>query len=287
MALKDLLVYADKTHDALHRLGLAANLADRHGSRLTALYVREWSQSQQHERKTAELGLVSSADLGRMDQRIGVSNDHAEDELRAAFEVLGREHGLTTEWRAVDGPAANVVPQHARYADLCVLGHYAMSDGEPDSYTFSERLLFSSGRPVLSIPTDPSFRTLGRHIAIAWNSSRASARAVNDALPLIECAERITLLTINPDDFIGRNGGLPSDAMVEHLQRHGAPTELIQLEHVATKSIANTLQDKARGLGADLLVAGAFGHPRLWERLLGGTTRDLLDCMRLPIMMSS
>jgi nucleotide-binding universal stress UspA family protein len=287
MSLKDLLVYADKTNDGLARLRLAVDLAARHGSRLTALYVRELNQAQQHERKTAELGLVSSMELDRLDHRIEASNDRAAEELRAALAALGRENGLATEWRAVDGPATLVVPQHARYADLCVLGHYAVSDSDPDSYTFSEKLLFSSGRPVLSVPSDGSFHSLGRHIAVAWNSSRAAARAVNDALPLIERAERITLLTINPDDFIGRNGGLPADRMVEHLQRHGASTELIQLERIPAELIATTLQAKARELGADLMVAGAFGHPRLWERLLGGTTRDLLDRMSLPILMST
>jgi hypothetical protein len=87
MALKDLLVYADKTNDALARLRLAVDLAARHGSRLTALYVREWDQAQQHERKTAELGLASGVELGRLDDRIGASNDHAEDELVSREEL--------------------------------------------------------------------------------------------------------------------------------------------------------------------------------------------------------
>jgi nucleotide-binding universal stress UspA family protein len=206
---------------------------------------------------------------------------------RTTMQTLGKAHGLATEWRSLNGPATVVVPQHARYADLCVLGHYAVNDGDLNSYSFSEKLLFSSGRPVLSVPSDRSFQTLGRHVAVAWNSSRAAARAVNDALSLIERADRTTLLTINPEDFIGRNGGLPAEKMVEHLERHGASTELVQLEHVPTEMIANTLQAKARELGADLMVAGAFGHPRLWERLLGGTTRDLLDRMSLPIVMSN
>ena len=74
--------------------------------------------------------------------------------------------------------------------------------------------------------------------------------------------------------------------MVEHLSRHGASTELVGIEHVPASSIADTLQAKAREVGADLLVAGAFGHPKLWEKLLGGVTRDLLDRMDLPIFMS-
>jgi nucleotide-binding universal stress UspA family protein len=61
---------------------------------------------------------------------------------------------------------------------------------------------------------------------------------------------------------------------------------LVRLENVPARSIADALQAKAREVGADLLVAGAFGHARLWEKLLGGVTRELLDRMNLPIFMS-
>ena len=63
-------------------------------------------------------------------------------------------------------------------------------------------------------------------------------------------------------------------------------TDLVGLENIPAKSVADVLQAKAQELGADLIVAGAFGHPRLWEKLLGGVTRDLLDHMSLPIFMS-
>jgi nucleotide-binding universal stress UspA family protein len=286
MGLRDLLVYVDQTEGALLRLRLAADLASRHGSRLTALYVWEWTPAQLQERGTAELGLVSGEELDRLHRHIQASIDGAAEQLRSTLETLGRERSLITEWRSVDGPAAIVVPQHARYADLCILGRDAAVDDNSVGYTFSEELLFVTGRPVLFVPSAPPFETLGRHIAVAWNSSRPAARAVNDALPLIERTERTTVLAINPAVFIDRRGALPAEQLVKHLQHHGAVTDLVRLENVPTGSIADTLQAKAREIGADLLVAGAFGHPKLWEKLLGGVTRDLLDCMNFPIFMS-
>jgi nucleotide-binding universal stress UspA family protein len=287
MALKDLLVFVDKTAEALQRLGMAADLAARHGSRLTALYVHEWNEAQLHAHRTAEMGRVSGAELAGLDRRVEATLAHEAEEQRSLLEALGRERGIATEWRVVEGPASAAVPQHARYADLCILGHHRSIDQDPNSYTFSEKLLFSSGRPSLFIPPGKAATTLGRHIVVAWNSSRAAARSLNDALPLIERAERTTIITVNPEDSIACNGGLPAQQLVEHLARHGAAPELLRLEHVSSGSIGDTLQAKAREVGGDLMVAGAFGHPRLWERLLGGATRALLDRMRLPIMMSN
>jgi nucleotide-binding universal stress UspA family protein len=286
MGLRDLLVYVDQTEGSLTRLPLAVDLAARNNSRLTALHVREWNPAQLERRSTAELGLVTADDLDRLNRDIERSIDQAAERLRSTLDTLGREHGLTTEWRCVDGAASVVVAQHARYHDLCILGRDAAVDDRAIDYTFSEELLFVTGRPVLFVPSNGSLKTLGRHIAIAWNSSRPAARAVNDALPLIERSEQATVLAVNPAAFIDRRGALPAEQMVEHLRRHGATTGLTRLEHVPAGSIADALQAEARKLGADLLVAGAFGHPKLWEKFLGGVTRDLLDRMAMPIFMS-
>jgi nucleotide-binding universal stress UspA family protein len=286
MALKDLLVYVDQSQGALVRLRLGADLARRHSSRLTALYVRECSRAQLHEQSTAELGWVSTAQLNRTNERIRQAIDETEEQLRSALEAIQLKHGLEVELRCLDGVASAVVPQHARFADLCVLGQDVSIDATSVGYTFSEELLFVSGRPVLFVPAVGSFDTLGRHILVAWNSSRASARAVNDSLSLIERAERTTVLAVNPTDYVERYGALPPEEIVEHIRRHSASVEGIWLRDVQTDSIADVLQAEAHKVGADLVVSGAFGHPKLWEKLMGGVTRDLLAQMTLPILMS-
>jgi nucleotide-binding universal stress UspA family protein len=290
VALKDFLVCLDQTEASARRLRLAIDLAARHGSRLTVLYLRDLSPTQLEERRTAELGLVTADQLDRMNEWIEASIKRQADRLKSVLDDLARPHGLATEWRSIEEAASAVVAQYARYADLCVLGRDpAVGEGSVD-YSFSEKLLFVTGRPVLFIPpVSPPVEadeTLGRHIAIAWNSSRQAARAVNDAMPLIERSERTSLITVNPAAFIDSWGAPPAEQMLEHLRRHGAPVDLVTLDGIPTGSIAHVLQSKSRELGADLLVAGAFGHPKLWEKLLGGVTRDLLDHMSLPILMS-
>jgi nucleotide-binding universal stress UspA family protein len=286
MALKDLLVYVDQSQSALVRLRLAADLARRHSSRLTALYIRERNRAQLHEQSTAEFGCVSSEQMNHTNQRISQSIDGAEERLRAALEAIQLKHGLEVELRCLDGIGSALVPQHARFADLCIIGQSVPIDATSVGYTFAEELLFVTGRPVLFVPAAGSFDTLGAHILVAWNSSRASARAVNDSLSLIERAERTTVLAVNPTDYVERYGALPPEKIVEHLRRHSHLVEGVWLGNVQTGSIADVLQAEAHKVGADLVVAGAFGHPKLWEKLMGGVTRDLLARMTLPILMS-
>lgn len=286
MALKDLLVYVDQTEVSLQRLRLAADLAIRHDGHLTALYAREWSRAQLDRRKAAELGLISARGLITLDHDIEAEIAAAADRIRAILTELGRVRGLRAELLGVDGDAATVVPQYARYADLCILGQDVPDGPASVNYTFSEQLLFLTGRPVVFVPGGGAFASLGRHVAVAWNSSRPAARALSDALPLIERAEQTTVIMINPSGFIDAHRGPRGDQIIEHLRRHGATVEAVRIEQVPHTEIAGRLQQEAQTRGADLLIAGAFGHPRLWEKILGGVTHELMANMSLPILMS-
>ncbi|HEX4024676.1 MAG TPA: universal stress protein [Steroidobacteraceae bacterium] len=287
MALRDLLVYLDQTSRSPARLQLVADLARRNGSRITALYVREWSPAQLAHRRTAELAGRPFADVEALDCAAEDSIDQSALEARAALERLAVQYGLETEWRMVRGEARIVLPQHARYADLCILDTQmpAMSSSSGDN-RLSEEILFTAGRPVLLMPQTGDFSTLGAHVAVAWNSSRAAARALNDALPLLEHSQQTTVITVNARDFVERPGALPLPKLLAHLQRHGISARSIELPDVSPAEIADTLQEQARAAGADILVAGAHGHTWLHEVLLGSVTRDLLSRLRLPVMMS-
>lgn len=286
MALKDLLVYLDQTHSAPMRLRLAADLACRNGSRLTALFVNVRNLAQLEQCGAAELGLASAGQYANLSRDIDATIGDAGERLQALLSHFADERGLKFEWCCVDGFPEVVVAQHARYADMCILGHDDPGSIVPVDYTFSEHMLFVAGRPVLLVPTYGSCDTLGHHIAVAWNSSRAASRALNDALPLLEHCERTSVLCVNSAHYIGKHGALPPERLLEHLSRHEVPAELIQIENIPTESIAEVLQDKARELGADLLVSGAFGHAKLREKLLGGVTCNLLARMRMPLLMS-
>jgi nucleotide-binding universal stress UspA family protein len=287
MALRDLLVYLDQTSRSLAHLQLAADLARRNGSCITALYVREWSPAQLARRKTAELAGRPLADIEALDGAVEDSIDQSARAARTALERLAAQHGLQTEWRMVLGDPRIVLPQHARYADLCILDARTPAASTAGGNPLSEEILFTAGRPVLLLPGTGDFSTLGAHVAIAWNSSRAAARAVNDALPLLEHSQKTTVITVNARDFLERPGALPLPKLLEHLKRHGISAQSIELAGVSPAQMADTLQEKASAAGADMIVAGAHGHTWLSEVLLGSVTRDLLSRLQLPIMMSN
>ena len=275
-----------QTEHSIERVRLAVDLAIRHQSHLTALFAREWSREQFDRRKTAELGLVSAAAISRLDYDIENSIEAAAERLRYTLSESTRGHDLRADLVAIGGPAAVAVPQYARYADLCILARDEPEGPPSINYTFAEQLLFVTGRPVLFVPTDQSLEALGRKVVVAWNSSRPAARSLNDALPIIEKADQTTVVMITPSSFIDSHEGPPAEHLAEHLARHGATVNIKRIDNVAHVAIADRLQVEARALGADLIIAGAFGHPRLWEKMLGGVTHDLIAHMRLPIFMS-
>lgn len=286
MALRDLLVCLDGREHSLVCLRLAVDLAQRNGSSLCALYLRGWSPSQLAHRQTAENAGRSLAEMQQFSDSVEESIDRSVARQRSQLEQLAKQYGLQVRWQALEAEAALAVPQHARYADLCILAVDTPAESTSAGYEFSEEMLFTSGRPVLLVPTSGNFTVLGAHVAVAWNSSRAAARALNDALPLLERCDKATVLAINSQDIIAGHGALPLSNLLEHLKRHGVAAQLVELEAVPAASVADRLQDQALAAGADLLVAGAHGHTWLREVLLGSVTRDLLSRLRLPLMMS-
>jgi nucleotide-binding universal stress UspA family protein len=149
-----------------------------------------------------------------------------------------------------------------------------------------EKLLFLSGRPVLFVPPNVQAEVLGCDVIVAWNSSRAAARSLSDALPILERARRVTVVAINPTNFVNQYESFPPERIIEHLRRHTSSVEGIWLNDIPTRSTGYALQTETQKLGADLLVAGAYGHLKFWEDLMGGVTHDLLSGMKVPTLMS-
>jgi nucleotide-binding universal stress UspA family protein len=281
MALKDLLVHLDTTARCATRLEVAARLAVQHGAHLTGLHVIDIPSANYFY--GAAMPFVP-ANPEEIVERIRAEATEAAGPVEAAFRDCLRRNGIAGEWRMVEGAPPATVGLHARYADLTVVGQ-PNRDEPQDADAVTETAVMTSGRPVLAIPFAGEFPTIGERVLVAWNASREAARALNDALPLLLGAKQVTVLAINPQRGVGGHGDVPAADIALHLARHGLKAEA---SHTVAKDIADgeALLSYAADIGADLIVAGAYGHSRARELVFGGVTRTLIAEMTAPVLMS-
>ncbi|WP_417710984.1 universal stress protein [Roseibium aggregatum] len=179
----------------------------------------------------------------------------------------------------------NLVARHAIYCDLAVVLRSAENGLNSIEKNAIDGALFDSGRPVLYVPNAFTSDRIGTKVAIAWNSRREAARAVSDALPFLKAAEEITLLLVDPVVGDNDHGEDPGSDIATVLARHGLGVN-VQSVVSADRSVSEALLDSLRELGADLLVMGAYGHSRLRQNILGGTTREMLEQTNTPLFLS-
>jgi nucleotide-binding universal stress UspA family protein len=281
MALKDILVHLDVTARSSTRLAVAARLAARHGAHLTGLHVIDIPSANYFYGSAMPFVPANPEEII---ERMRADANAAAAPVEAAFRDCLRRDGLQGEWRLIEGEPAATTALHARYADLCVVGQPNSSEPQ-DSDAITVTAVMTSGRPVLAIPFAGDFPTIGARVLIAWNASREAARAVNDALPLLAGAEQVTVLAINPQRGLGGHGDVPAADIALHLARHGVKAEAA---HTVSRDVADgeVLLSYAADVGADLIVAGAYGHSRARELVFGGVTRTLIAEMTAPVLLS-
>jgi nucleotide-binding universal stress UspA family protein len=300
MALKDLLVIVEPGDPVGSQVDVAAAVAARHTAHLAGLCVvppvtlseagLPWSG-----------GAIEAEALEQIQASLRGERSAAVQRLEAAFRKAAADLVSPVEWRVVDGRPLEVAPLHARYADLVAMRQADPRDTSPASGGLVEAVLLGAGRPVLVVPYAGRFADIGRRVVVAWNASREAARALNDALPLLEHAEKVIVLAVNPgrvggDDEpppattravfgIGGQGSWPAADIAHHLARHG-----VQAEASYTISdeidVGNAILSRAADLGVDLIVMGGYGHSRTRELVLGGATRTILESMTVPVLMS-
>lgn len=189
-------------------------------------------------------------------------------ELEVAAAFLGRDAGL-----------------NARYADLTVMvrpGDGRLGDLRRDMF---EGILFGAGRPVLLAP--PAWRegSIGRNVVVAWNGKREAARALADAGPFLERADKITILSIGAGKGKRDFGPGAADDAVAHLTRKGIRAERRNVDNPGVGE-GEILLAEASALKADLVVMGGYGRSRLGEFIFGGVTQYVIDAARVPLFMS-
>jgi nucleotide-binding universal stress UspA family protein len=203
-------------------------------------------------------------------------------ELLAAFDASAERAGILHETileKCITLDVPHILVEYARLRDLTILSVPVSSD-----QWFAEAIIFGSGKPTLILPESPLSRPfeLGT-VAVAWDFSRAAARAVSDALPILEKARKVRVATVVKEKTLDTRRS--AEELTRNLARHGIDVVLDKVDAKGSP-IGSVLQSYALSHQADLLVMGAYGHSRLREFVLGGATRSLLSKPPLPILFS-
>jgi nucleotide-binding universal stress UspA family protein len=213
--------------------------------------------------------------------------DEAAGEAKADFDAAAARAGVQkTEWRRSDAGALGAARLSARYADLVVVGQpdpdRAAEEHMPGYFT--EELILSAGRPVLIVPYAGRFAAVGSRALVAWNASREAARALTDALPLLQRAKSVEVVAFEPQRAGADHGAEPGADVALYLARHGVKVSAArQQAHI---DVGSQILSRAADTDADLIVMGAYGHSRARELVLGGVTRSLLEAMTVPVLMA-
>jgi nucleotide-binding universal stress UspA family protein len=273
-APRQILVHLDPTESAGPRFKLARRLAEAFDARLASLYAVT----------PTLVALPYPADFAVAADLVRFDGERRERAAHAYQEAL-RGPGPQASWASTEAvPIAGAFARQALHADLLVLGQPDPDD--PASVTvppgFIADVLSASGRPALVVPYIGVEGVPFQSIAIAWKESREAARAVTAALPFLQRARSVHVLTWGP-----LGDGVEGEALdlKAYLAAHGVRAEW-HAEPDEPAQVGAILLSRVADLGADLLVMGCYGHARLREWVLGGASRTVLDSMTVPVLMS-
>jgi nucleotide-binding universal stress UspA family protein len=190
---------------------------------------------------------------------------------RAEANFRGQTDGVRTEWLALKATPELALAQLSRGVDLIVAGGAPLDRAAQSADT--AELVIRCGRPVLVAP--PRGGGLrGEAVVVGWKDTRESRRAVADAMPFLKAAEAVSVVEVCGEDAYAE-AELHTFEVAKHLRRHGVTAEAKAIIAPAER-VATELNIVAQAIGADLIVAGAYGHTRLGEWLFGGVTHSLI-----------
>jgi len=204
------------------------------------------------------------------------------DQLLTAFEATAARQDVRFESireRCLSGEVPDMLVEYARLRDLTIV-----PVSEDHAQRCSEAIIFGSGKPTMVLPECPSAPSFQlKTVLVDWDFSRAAARAVADAIPLLERAKHVRIVTVMGEKPVDSKHS--AEELAKNLSRHGLEVELDRIESKG-RTIGETIEAHAKSCDADMLVMGAYGHSRFREFVLGGATRTLLARPPLPILFS-
>ena len=280
MSMKTILVPVENNDVMRSALETALLLARRCDSYMEGFALR-WQAIE-----SFGVDLMGGIPLERYKQDIAEEAKKA----RQSFEAFMQEHdvprstettvSLSFGWLDEVPEGEGFVGSYGRVFDVIVMNRPNVNS--PGLYNRAiESGLFESGRPILLSPPEPP-RQIATNVLIAWNCSTEQARAIAFAMPLLEKADRVTVLTVTGGAAVP---GPSAEHLIRYLQRNGITAEPLAVE-LDGRNIGEVILAMAQSLGCDLLIKGAYTQSRLRQRIFGGATQHVLANAALPVLMA-
>lgn len=276
MRCRSMTVCLDNSAGSSRRLEFAIALAAQHDAHLTGLHQTYAPLVPDPYGYGEIVSLVAEWEA---------SAKESQERAEAAFRTAAQMAGINFDWAGYRSSEPQRVIAHARSSDLAIIGQRdpPAVDTSDAGKGFNESFVLQLGRPVLYLPYAGNIPKTFDNIIVAWDGGREAARAMADAMPFLQRARQVQVLTIfeNKD----RGNDLPDVDIAAYLARHEVQVQIDKTENIDVKP-GDWLLSRAADDGADLLVMGAYGHSRWSELVLGGVTHTVLREMTLPVLMS-
>ncbi len=278
MAIKDLLVAYDGNDASRKAAELAVQMAHKYEASITGLHIYQAETYESHIKRWIPEDVLA---------RMAEAQVAAEKSIGANFSDLLAKANFKgmTNWQSQQGRANVLVPRYSRYFDLLLIGQFTSVFEHGLGSIQPEDIVMRSGKPVVIVPKALDVRPFTGTAAIAWDGSRSAARALTDAMQILETKERLDVITIDLDGA-GDPTGMPEGFdIMSHLQRHGINANKVLLKARKTR-VGDAILDHCAKTSPDVLVMGAYGRRKFGALLFGGVTRHILHNMNVPVLLS-
>jgi nucleotide-binding universal stress UspA family protein len=277
MTIKNILVSYNGTESSDSALKLALKMAAKYSAHLTGIISYGPSRIRTALGPWVTPELIGQIETAEADRRGEVAKKFREKCAEAEAARPGKVHFLD-----LGGDADESLMEAGRYYDIIVMGQY---DSDPETSHLTphpDSVALRSGRPVLVVPIGYETEVLGERAVLGWDGGRSAARALSDAMAILESKSMVTILTIGENEAAKRKEGRD---VVAHLARHGVMTDWKNVPRNGG-TIGRIILDMCDEKEAGILVMGAYEHSKFSEDILGGATKEVLKNTRIPVLMS-
>jgi nucleotide-binding universal stress UspA family protein len=279
MPIKDVLLplVGEPTEGAIAAIDKCTAVAGDIGAQVTAIAVEEEISVRPRVTISTDLDNTAAVEAVR-----SVSDAHG---LLKAFDAAATRFGVRNEQKLYRFAAPDIATNFALYARLKDLSIVPVKPHHGQSEKIVERLIFESGRPILICPEEfaTELAVAFDDVVIAWDHTAPAARAVADALPVLQSAASVRIITATDDETPAELES--AAALVAHLAKHGikAAFEAVRIDG---SSVGKVFETYVKANTIDLLVMGAYRHSRLNEIVWGGATKTVIARPPCWVMMS-